>query len=231
MTCLLTSWNIRLAKTYHEFPLDSMDQLLNLAIEEYQLKNNGQKPETLIDLGSGFGRLVLHAAINHNHDDDDDDSSSSSLNHLWSQVHGIEISSELYEYALKTLERGIHMNCLESHDRDDGGATTTTTRGKTTQVYFHEGPANEFRTILASADIIFCYSTVFDSDGFNVDMKAMILDEEWSLMLANACEEGTVVVTTDRALNPLHGWQLKQSLDVDNPALFGSTGFVSVKEN
>ena len=60
-----------------------------------------------------------------------------------------------------------------------------------------------------------------------MDMKAMILDDEWSLMLADACKKGTGIVTTDRALNPKHGWSLKQVLDVDNPSLFGSTGYVS----
>ena len=56
------------------------------------------------------------------------------------------------------------------------------------------------------------------------------LVEEWSELLADSCKFGTVVVTTDRALNPVNGWVLKNRLDVENPSLLGSTGYISIRQ-
>ena len=65
-------------------------------------------------------------------------------------------------------------------------------------------------------------------DGFSVDLGAMILGREWSETLADLCRDGTVAITTDRALDPEYGWVLLSRTEVTNPEVFGSTGYVQV---
>lgn len=193
----------RLFKTYHEFPLHSMDSLVKIASQEYT-RINGDKPKALIDLGSGCGRLVLYAGL---------------VNGSWTEVHGIEIGKQLHDYALKMIERGLDKGYFE--EQIDNYTKT--------KISLHHGPAYENLHILNAADVIFCYATVFGTDGFDPDLGTLILSAEWSEMLANACRKGTIVITTDRALNPMHGWELLQKLDVDNPSLLGSTGYINIK--
>ena len=90
----------------------------------------------------------------------------------------------------------------------------------------HEAPASEMKDILFQADIIFCYSTVFDSKGFNVDIGAMILAKKWSQHLADSCKSEAGVMT----LNPDNEWTLKHILEVENPSLLGSTSYISIRE-
>lgn len=212
----------RLTFTYHEFPLRSMDELMDLAIQEFEAKK-GFKPRIFVDLGSGCGRCVLYAALA---------GSGGNENHqTWDEVHGIEISSLMHDYAVDTVvQKGVDEGHLQryiaiSEDDDDAADLPISTK-----IYFHCGAATDLKRVLSQADIIFCYSTVFDDEGFNADIGAMILSKEWSLMLADVCREGTAVVTTDRALNPAFGWKLKHTLEVDNPSLLQSTGYVSIKE-
>ncbi len=206
----------RLTLTYHEFPLQSMDKLVNLAAEEYE-SVNGVKPRTLVDLGSGCGRCVLYAALALDADD--------KYHQVWDEVHGIEISSLMHNYAVDTVvERGVDKGYLNVDVKDED------TNSKFTKIYFHCGAAEDLKKVLAKADVIFCYSTVFDDDGFSPDIGAMILSKEWSQMLADACKDGTAVVTTDRALNPIFGWDLKYVLEVDNPSLLQSTGYISIRK-
>jgi hypothetical protein len=198
----------RLSKTYHEFPLDSMDSLLHIASQEYT-RMNGDEPNVLIDLGSGCGRLVLYSALKIG---------------SWKEVHGIEIGQQLHNYACKMIHRGIEKGYFEDDTESNKESNLIT------KIYLHHGPANEKIHVLKAADVIFCYATVFDTDGFDPDLGTLILNAEWSEMLAKACRKGTIVITTDRALNPMHGWELIQKLDVDNPSLLGSTGYISIKQ-
>ena len=46
--------------------------------------------------------------------------------------------------------------------------------------------------------------------------------------LASICQNGVVAVTTDRVLNPDHGWKLLERMDVDNASVWGSVGYISV---
>ena len=211
----------RLSLTYHEFPLNSVEILLNRACEEYENDDrNIGKPSVFIDLGSGCGKVVLHEAMSKFNDLSYEPSNS------WQQVHGIEISSLMHDYALGIIDIAIHEGFLNKHTK----ANHDKTANRRTDIYFHEGAAEDHKHILSQADVIFCYSTVFDSDGFNVDIGAMVLSDGWSMLLADSCKPGTVVVTTDRALNPNLGWKLMQCIEVDNASLFGSTGFISIKE-
>ena len=200
----------RLSLTYHEFPLESMNELLKLAVQEYEAKN-GEKPKVLVDLGSGCGRLVLFAALA-----GDDEKYFS-----WQEVNGIEIGDQLHKYALDIVQRGIDDGCLlDPSSKSDDLAYT--------KICFHRGAASDLKHILSQSDVIFCYSTVFNTEGFDVEMGTMVLAREWSMLLADACRPGTVAITTDRALNPTHGWKLQHSLNVENPSLIGSTGYISI---
>ena len=97
-----------------------------------------------------------------------------------------------------------------------------------TSFTFHRGPADQFPDVLCQADIVFAYSTAFSAPSFSPELGAMILDPEWSATLGNYCKTGCVAVTTDRALDPSYGWELVDRLDVDNPEVIGSTGFVHI---
>ena len=71
--------------------------------------------------------------------------------------------------------------------------------------------------------------TVFPAvDKFNVEVGALILQPEWSQMLAAECRRGCIAITTDRALDPKFGWELIKRLDVENPEVLGSTGYIHI---
>ena len=161
----------------------------------------------LVDLGSGAGRLVLYAAL-----------CGYQGSCKWKEVHGVEIVKDLHSIALKTLGKGL----------DEGYFIKSGMGNNASSVHFHNGPAQEYNSIFSEADIIFSYSTVFESKGFDVELGAMVLADEWSSWLGTICSPGCVIVTTDRALSPEHGWELKNTLNVDNPVLLGSTGYVSI---
>ena len=40
------------------------------------------------------------------------------------------------------------------------------------------------------------------------------------------CRPGTIVVTTDRALDSKWGWRLMEQMDMNNPEVLESTGFI-----
>ncbi len=220
-----------LSFTYDEFPPLSMDQLLDIAIDEYIHLHNGLQPNVLVDLGSGCGRLVLHAALckergtNNSDYRDCQDKNVVDPDFLFKHVHGIEISEELYNIGIYSLEIGTKEGYfVQSNDNDMNNYNDN----NNPSVQLHLGAADKMANILNQADIIFSYSTVFPTKGFDEELGAMILADEWSKMLADKCKRGCVVVTTDRALNPSYGWQLKQSLSVENPKLFGTIGYVSI---
>uniref|UniRef100_A0A7S4MCR6 DOT1 domain-containing protein n=1 Tax=Odontella aurita TaxID=265563 RepID=A0A7S4MCR6_9STRA len=198
----------RMAFTYGEFPLQSCDSLLDIAIRMQKEPSKGRKK--LVDLGSGAGRLVLYLALTRGEYD----------------VHGIEISDILHDAAIEFLERGKDAGIFSTEPD-----TVSTPR----KVQFHCGPANSMQDVLANADVIFAYSTVWPTsksedsvDGFSVELGALILGEEWSKMLAEYCRSGCAVVTTDRALDPSYGWELVDRQDVENPEVFGSTGYIHI---
>lgn len=53
----------RLSQTYAEFPLSSMDALLDLGMEYLPERKNKQRKISMVDLGSGCGRLVFYSAM------------------------------------------------------------------------------------------------------------------------------------------------------------------------
>jgi hypothetical protein len=83
---------------------------------------------------------------------------------------------------------------------------------------------------LSQTNLLFAYSTVWETSRFDPGLGAMILSSKWSNTLASACSNGCVAITTDRALDPNDGWKLVDSLEVENPSVWGSIGYISVLE-
>lgn len=192
----------RLAFTYAEFPLESFDTLIDAGLQVMGDPEPSAKTTRLVDLGSGCARLVLYAALSRGWD-----------------VQGIEIGRELHNKALTVLEKGIRCGYFKNEidEQNIEGATILL------------GDASAYPNILASADIVFAYSTVFPAaEQFNVDLGALVLRPEWSQMLASECQEGCVAITTDRALDPQFGWELIERMDVENPEVFGSMGYIHI---
>jgi hypothetical protein len=209
---VISAHDPRLSMTYAEFPLPSLDQLVDLAmtyLPKEQLQEQQGKPTTLVDIGSGCGRLVFYLAL-----------TRGKAQEPWT-IHGIEISGLLHDVAGEYLEVGIDVKNFFLPL-----TTATTTTGAS--LALHCGPADQFPDLLGQADIVFAYSTAFPAPSFSPELGALILDSEWSELLSCYCKPGCVAVTTDRALDPLYGWKLVDRLDVENPEVFGSTGFVHV---
>ncbi len=208
----------RLARTYAEFPLESLDILLDQAVQylpsDIALDDASMN---MVDIGSGLGRVVLYSTL------------SRGTETKW-KVRGIEISPSLHKKALELAQTGIDMDVFEknsSRDENDKG------KNRMNSFSFHCGSATDKagRRLLQDAHLIFAYSTAFKAKEFDPDVGALILDtQEWSLPLSEACPDGCVVVTTDRALNPNLGWKMVERIDVPNPEVLGTTGFIHVLE-
>jgi len=226
----LTPSDPRLSFTYTEFPLHSFDKLVERA-NELRLKSvaeteasmitrkvkdiSAKKRSKLVDLGSGTGRLVLYGAL------------TKGGTSGW-DVHGIEISSELHYVGRDILERATQRKIFcEPENKKYAGASGENVVANGT-VCLHLGSAKECasRGVLDDADIVFCYSTVLSAPSFCIDWGAPMLGSDWSALLSAYCPKGCLVVTTDRVLNPIDGWILLDKMEVNNPDLFGSVGYI-----
>ena len=93
-------------------------------------------------------------------------------NHMWDKARGIEISSLIHSYAVeKIIQMGIESRIvlypriiLSGYDAAAPFQT---------KICFHLGEAFQIKTIICEADIIFCYSTVFDDNGFGPDIDVI----------------------------------------------------------
>ncbi|KAL9184770.1 hypothetical protein ACHAXT_012740 [Thalassiosira profunda] len=215
--------------TYGEFPFESFDLLVDPAME-FLPQKSGDRSRTMVDLGSGCGRLVFYAALTRGESDQWD-------------VYGVEIGTQLHSLAVNSLQRGIERGWFES--------TTTANSGEGSRIGFHNGnalltedpyynqsPSSDathanIRSLLSQTDLLFAYSTVWETNPsrpFDPELGAMVLSPKWSKAFSELCPEGCVAITTDRALDPQDGWRLVDRMDVENPSVWGSTGFVSVLE-
>lgn len=214
----------RLVRTYAEFPLASLDVLLDAATRHLPTETTNSNSTTaavnMVDIGSGLGRIVLYSALTRGINE-----VGNNVN--W-KVRGIEISSSLHNKALEVVQTGVDREMFEDNDGGDSRSV-----GSGNSFSFHCGSATDEngRKLLKDAHLVFAYSTAFKATGFDPDVGALILDtEEWSLPLSEACPDGCVVITTDRALNPNLGWRVVERIDVPNPEVLGTTGFVHVLE-
>ena len=286
---VITSDDPRTEYTYGEFPFNSFDILVDRAVEfiaEQHLHHQPQQLEeedyrknrrtiTMVDIGSGCGRLVLYAALTRGHgsrcDDDDDDEvgevienrpSSATFESTPWDVHGVEIGKQLHSLAVKSLQRGVEHGWFEYSTSNSSVASSTfdtdaidTPSSSVSHVQFHNGNAlvedsnshnnhvddapspssnvinNSIQSLLSRANILFAYSTVFETNTitpYNPQLQAMLLSPKWSRTLSRVCPRGCVAITTDRALNPEDGWVLLDRIEVKNPAVWGSVGYISL---
>lgn len=239
----LTNEDERLRYTYAEFPVESFHQLTldrafywKSTLEQVQrsegegnenMKRTERRENHLVDIGSGCAQLVLYASLalngNGQHRINKDEGPFGEGDSMW-HVHGIEISPSTHNYGVQMLERGIKENIFQTSNIQEEESD----KDKVFEVSLNLGPAAACETLLSKADIIFSYSSVFNTVGFSTTVGGMILAPEWSEMLAQRCKNGCVVVTTDRALDPAYGWTFLEKLDVENPDLIGSTGFIQM---
>ena len=197
----LTANDPSTAFTYGEFPLTSLDDLLDDAVSYVQIEN---KHFRVVDIGSGCGRLCLYLALSRPSDWD---------------IHGIECKEALHKEATRAAQVAVDQGWLASWDED--GASSSL-------LHFHHGMVADLAsTVLGSADLLFIYATALPSGPFLPDpVQGVSLSREWHEWLGH-CRPGSVVITTDRALDPAEGWDLlKRWDDVPNPEVLGSTVFV-----
>ena len=237
--------------TYGEFPFDSFDLLIDRALE-YIKQNKAEsivehKKNTMVDLGSGCGRLVFYAALTRGNEKGD--------SAPW-DFHGIEIGSQLHSLAVSSLQRGVDNALFSLDSNEEVGATGLYLASKielhngnallVEDPYFPkqlstvDGSSNEsdmshesIQSLLSQTTILFAYSTVWETDSiqpFNPEVQAMVLSSKWSQTLASLCPNGCLAITTDRALNPRDGWRLLESMEVENPSVWGSVGYISILE-
>jgi hypothetical protein len=265
----------RLFETYGEFPLSSLDVLLDRAIELWAKSNDYSdttmmeapspnlsttittraltKPKkcfTVVDLGSGCGRLALYMALTRGGDSgsggSSSSSSSSSAGSEW-HVHGIEIAPSFHQEGLRAVQQAVDLGYLRSSSplKDEMSATSTSFSVEddastiaaspstslqsplSSRLSLHLGPAADFAELLQSADIVFCYSTAFESSHFSESAAALILAREWSDLLRRNCKQKPCIcITTDKALDPRLGWKILDRINVPNPEVFESTGYI-----
>ena len=208
----------RLTMTYAEFPLSSLDELIDLAITYLPTTDITTHPRkrrtTIIDIGSGCGRIVFYLGLTRGEDDG-----------LWT-IHGIEISKLLHDVAMDYIDEGV--NAMNLFSPPTNSSTLAERNDDWNTIDLHYGPADRFPNLLGQADIIFAYSTAFPAPSFSSELGALVLNPEWSELLSRCCKPGCVAVTTDRCLDPSYDWQLKDRLDVENAEVVGSTGFIHV---
>jgi hypothetical protein len=243
---LIAANDPRLGLTYGEFPLTSMDQLVDWGLS-YCLQEPQQQPQcqafgggagdatddrrrrTLVDIGSGCGRLVLYNALSRGQESDQDYCC------CWT-VHGIEIAELLHMEGLNAISKAVAGGWISSESsfasryrsvNDDNNNNSNSIKNKNL-FSLHLGPANEYRDLLNQADVVFAYSTAFSSPRFSPELGAMLLETEWSQLLSESCQLGCVAITTDRVLDPAYGWEVVHRIDVENPEVYGSTGYIHV---
>lgn len=224
---VITNDDPRNEYTYGEFPFDSFDLLIDLAASHVvdDVSTTATRKQ-MIDVGSGCGRLALYAGLTRSDWD----------------ITGIEIGNQLHSLAVGSLQRGINEDLFQPIPIDDTASVDEA------QISFYNGNVlpgidpyfqntqsenDTVQSILSQANLLFAYSTVWETDAaqsFNPELGAMVLSSKWSQTLASTCQNGVVAVTTDRVLNPEHGWKLLDRMDVDNPSVWGSVGYISVLE-
>jgi hypothetical protein len=181
-----------------------------------------------VEIGSGMGRIALYATLTHKQ---------------WS-VNGIEISTGLHKKAVEITEKAVQANLLTKLSSIDSTSMPSCSSSSlhlgsaipSTESYESywdsrckdDDATRSIQSVLSSADLIFSYSTAFPAKNFDPIIGALVLDPVWSYTLSESCPSGCVAVTTDRALDPVYGWELLERINVDNPEVFGTTGFISI---
>jgi hypothetical protein len=198
-----------LSETYGEFPMDGLDTLLD---EAYDLLRERQTTNrfTVVDLGSGCGRLATYMALSRP---------------CWN-VHGIEISPIFHAEAKRGMDRAREENLFQRVESIQDGSQLS----DTSTLCLHLGDAAEFTRELSAADLIFCYSTAFHGSGFSEQAGAMILGAPWNDLLSKSCSMHAICITTDKALDPAYGWKILNRINVPNREVWESTAYIQGRD-
>jgi hypothetical protein len=234
----------RLAFTYGEFPLESLDCLVDAAephLRDASTRNCGRKKggkRTVIDLGSGCGRLALYLALSRGQD------LIPNTNDLggW-DIAGIECSSLLHIEALRAANRAVQASCLlplpcsaskgEGSEPSSGLPLTSretlmSASGSTLTLVL--GLVQDRTGWLCDADLVFAYSSTWNASRFSPETGSLLLSDEWQHLLDTWCTPGCVVITTDRSLDATVSagkWKMIGQMEVCNPEVGGSsTGYI-----
>ena len=196
----------KLELSYGEFPLDSLDQVLDMALKQKDFTEAAGSNTRIrfLDVGSGCGRLCFYLA----------------LSRPWDVV-GIEVSpyhhSRAVEISTNALARGYLVTQQHKDARHSGS------------LHLLSGSAFDNIEILRAADVSFCYSTAFLSDGFSTELEGPILSDRWSKLFTDGCSLRSVLLTTDRAVAASTKWKLIGSVTVPNPEVNESECFIQMR--
>lgn len=199
-----------LALTYGEFPLESVDELLDRSLELRRSATSYSSHRLgVADVGSGIGRIGVYLALSRTGWD----------------ISGIEISELLHQQAVDAVAKACQLGYLA--DVDDSSSPSS--NDQATTLSFWHGPAQDYGHILKQQDLVFCYSTTWHTVGFSSVSNTLLLSNAWNTLFTTHCRTGTIVVTTDRSLNPAFGWQVLDAMEVKNPEVGGSTAYIQQK--
>jgi hypothetical protein len=229
----------RLSFTYGEFPLGSLDALLDAAEPHVRgaaaVRDAGttKRRRGVVDLGSGCARLALYLALSRQHPEGQD-------------AVGIECAPLLHREALRAAGRALRAGYLlpwpspSSSDGEGPEATSsqppslfcedTASRPPAPTLTLVRGLARDRAGWLRGADLVFANSSTWDAPRFSPETGSLLLSEEWQQLLGESCPPGCVVVTTDRSLDASASagrWRMLARMDVPNPEVGGaSTGYI-----
>jgi hypothetical protein len=171
--------------TYGEFPLSFYQDILYIMADLLGSSSN-KRGGTLVDLGSGVGRLTLAAAL-------------LAPPNMWKESVGLEIVSEHHASALEAQEEAFYSGLLPVPPKHDPSAasTTATTDAPITSTSFILGDCFDpaLAGILQGTTAVFAYSTTWVYD----DPTTLVMGD-LSKNLAQSFDDGTVVAMTDRTL-------------------------------
>jgi hypothetical protein len=223
-----------LAQTYGEFPLSSLDTLIDRALGHCRERNAGGRlgPWHFVDIGSGCGRLCAYTALTRGGTD----------GVSWN-IHGIELAPLLHQEAVSVQQRSVERGYARVDTMRDG---LDLHQGNHNVWQLHQGPVLDFvqTPVMRNAQLLFCYSTtwttsppvtsmLFQEGGLHANslgVGSLILSHEWCQWLEEACPvPGTIVITTDRALDPRFGWKIIDRIDVPNPEVWESTCYIHTR--
>lgn len=205
----------RLCQTYAEFPLPSFDELLDCGLKYLNEESSDDSNVGIdfVDIGSGLGKIVLYCALTR----------TNCLSQQF-QTTGIEIAPLLHNEATQILEEAVNDGLLRTLQEKASESDETSNR---LQMLLGDATDNPSQA-LTRANIIFAYTTAFSAKAFSPELGALVLDPEWSEALSQICAQGCIAITTDRALDPRFGWKLLDRLDVPNPEVLGTTGYIHI---
>lgn len=156
-----------LENTYGEFPLPLFSAVVERGLQLASLESDGA---TLLDLGSGAGRLVLWAAATER----------------WQAIHGVELLPSLHAAAVEKLSAASAMrfNILDHLELQTPSSA----------IKLHLGSWDDDALLpWDTLDVCFAYATAFDHDANGV-LVAL------SAALRERLKAGCIVCTTDYRL-------------------------------